>query len=116
MLARPALVAALLALAAAAVPAQSPAPTVPQARPERTLSPRNASYTIKARLDPASRTIRGDEILTWRNTSSRAATTLQFHLYYNAWRNTRSTWMREREPRPRRSGARQPPGGGLGLD
>ena len=96
MLARPALVAALLALAAAAVPAQSPAPAVPQARPERALSPRNASYAITARLDPASRTIRGDEILTWRNPSSRPATTLQFHLYYNAWRNTRSTWMRER--------------------
>ena len=85
-----------LALAAAAVPAQSPAPTVPQARPGRPLSPRTASYAITARLDPASRTIRGDEILTWRNPSSRPATTLQFHLYYNAWRNTRSTWMRER--------------------
>lgn len=60
------------------------------------LSARNASYAITARLDPASRTIRGDEILTWRNTASVPATTLQFHLYYNAWRNTRSSWMRER--------------------
>ena len=59
-------------------------------------SPRNANYAITARLDPRSRTLTGDEILTWRNTSNRAATTLRFHLYYNAWRNTNSTWMRER--------------------
>ena len=59
-------------------------------------SPRNASYAITARLDPKSRTLTGDEILTWRNTSTRAAATLRFHLYYNAWRNTSSTWMRER--------------------
>ena len=44
----------------------------------------------------ARRTIAGDEILTWRNTTARAAATLQFHLYYNAWRDARSTWMRER--------------------
>lgn len=98
MLARPAAVVVLLALAGAAGPAQSPAPIPvgPEARPGRALSPRNASYAITARLDPASRTIRGEEILTWRNPASIPATTLQFHLYYNAWRNTRSTWMRER--------------------
>lgn len=98
MFARPATLLVLLALAGAAGQAPSPAPLapVPQARAERALSPRNATYAITARLDPASRTIRGDEILTWRNTASIPATTLQFHLYYNAWRNTRSSWMRER--------------------
>jgi hypothetical protein len=60
------------------------------------LSPRNASYRIAAKLDPATRTITGDEVITWRNISSTPAATLQFHLYYNAWRNTGSTWMRER--------------------
>lgn len=59
------------------------------------LSPRNANYTIAARLDPATRTISGDERLTWRNPSARPAATLRFHLYYNAWRNDDSTWMRE---------------------
>jgi Peptidase family M1 domain len=59
-------------------------------------SPRNASYTITARLDPESRTLKGEQLLTWRNISTVAATSLRFHLYYNAWRNTRSTWMRER--------------------
>src|SRR5215510_1200267 len=57
-------------------------------------SPRNANYAITARLDPGSRTITGDEILTWRNTSNTAASTLRFHLYYNAWRNSESTWLR----------------------
>ena len=60
------------------------------------LSPRNASYTITARLDPATRTITGSETITWRNITSRPAADLQFHLYWNAWKNTRSTFMRER--------------------
>ena len=74
-------------------PTPQSAPGVPIAAPR---SPRNASYAITARLDPASRTITGDEILTWRNTSSNPTSTLRFHLYFNAWRNTASTWMRER--------------------
>jgi len=59
-------------------------------------SPRNANYTITARLDPATRTITALEVITWRNITSRPATDLQFHLYWNAWKNTRSTFMRER--------------------
>ena len=58
-------------------------------------SPRNASYTIRATLDPATRTITGSETIVWRNLSARAATDLQFHLYWNAWRDARSTFMRE---------------------
>jgi len=49
------------------------------------LSPRNANYTITARLDPAARTITGSETITWRNITSTAATEQQFHLYWNAW-------------------------------
>ena len=59
------------------------------------LSPRNANYTIDARLDPATRTITGSEIITWRNITASPAADLQFHLYWNAWRDTRSTFMRE---------------------
>jgi hypothetical protein len=59
-------------------------------------SPRNASYTITARLDPATRTITGSESITWRNLTAAPATELQFHLYWNAWINTRTTFMRER--------------------
>jgi len=60
------------------------------------LSPRNASYTIAARLDPATRTITGTETIRWRNITGKPAADLQFHLYWNAWRDSRSTFMRER--------------------
>lgn len=59
------------------------------------LAPRNASYTIQARLDPSARTITGTAIVTWRNITHATATELPFHLYWNAWRDPRSTWMRE---------------------
>ena len=61
-----------------------------------TTSPRNANYSINARLDPASRTITGSEIITWRNITTKTVTDLQFHLYWNAWKNDKSTFMRER--------------------
>ena len=59
-------------------------------------SPRNANYTIDARLDPATRTITATEIITWRNVTTGSIDQLQFHLYWNAWKNTRSTFLRER--------------------
>lgn len=55
-------------------------------------TPPIASYQITCRLDPESRTIEGMELLTWRNTTSRPAQTLQFHLYLNGFRNTLSTF------------------------
>ena len=60
------------------------------------LSPRNANYTITARLDPATRTVTGSETIAWRNITTTAATEFQFHLYWNAWKDNRSTFMRER--------------------
>ena len=94
MLARTLAVALLAALSG--VQAQQPgAPPAPStAVPAR--SPRNANYRIAATLDPHTRTIAGNETITWRNITNAPATTLQFHLYYNAWRDARSTWMRER--------------------
>jgi hypothetical protein len=60
-------------------------------------SPRNANYEIAATLDPGSHAIAAWQTLTWRNITSAPTGTLQFHLYYNAWRNSRSTWMRGRQ-------------------
>jgi Peptidase family M1 domain len=60
------------------------------------LSARNASYTITARLDPATRTIAASETIAWRNITHNPAADLQFHLYWNAWKSKRSTFMRER--------------------
>ena len=78
---------ALLVLAAASA---SLAPAAAQP-----LSPRNANYTIDVRLDARARTLSAREQLVWTNVTSVPAHELQFHLYYNAWRNADSTWMRE---------------------
>jgi hypothetical protein len=59
-------------------------------------SQRNANYSIDVSLDTESRMLTGREVLTWRNTSNISTNELRFHLYYNAWKNPRSTWMRER--------------------
>ncbi|MEW5981122.1 MAG: M1 family metallopeptidase [Acidobacteriota bacterium] len=75
-------------------------------------SPRNASYSIDVRLDHASRTLSGRAILTWRNVASVPTSELRFHLYYNAWRNSESTWMRE--ARLRGSSAQAPRPGDWG--
>jgi hypothetical protein len=77
-------------------PPAAPAPDGSTARPDAPRAPRIASYSIDARLDPATRSISATQELTWRNATANAAPTLQFHLYYNAWRNADSTWMRER--------------------
>jgi len=85
-----------LTLALAGVVALSPTTLKGQATTERLapLSPRNASFTIEARLDPAARVISGTGELRWRNDAPIHATELRFHLYWNAWRDDRSTWMR----------------------
>ena len=59
------------------------------------LSPRNANYDIDVRLDAERRALHGRETIRWRNISRRPATELQFHLYWNAWRDLDSTWLRE---------------------
>ena len=70
--------------------------SVGSAQASSALSPRNANYSIDVQLDTSTRTLTGREVLTWRNISGISTSELQFHLYYNAWKNTRSTWMRER--------------------
>ena len=62
-------------------------------------SPRNASYDIDVRLDHAARTLTGHETIQWRNITANSTSELQFHLYWNAWRNLESTWLRERQLR-----------------
>ena len=63
------------------------------------LTPPIASYEISVRLDPEKKTVGGTEIATFTNTTSRAADSLRFHLYLNAFRNTRSTFWREHRGR-----------------
>lgn len=61
--------------------------------PER--SDRVVSCTIKARLDPALKEIRGEMDLVWRNASSKPVDEIYLHLYLNAFRDKDSTFMRE---------------------
>ena len=77
-------------VAAAAASAQTPHAPAP-------LSPRNASYTIDVRLDPEERTLEGRQRVVWRNIQQQPATEMWFHLYWNGWRNDRSTWMLENQ-------------------
>jgi hypothetical protein len=60
-----------------------------------TLPPPVASYQITCRLDTEKKTVEGTEVITWKNTTSHPAATLQLHLYLNAFRNTLSTFWRE---------------------
>jgi hypothetical protein len=66
------------------------------------VSPRNANYSIDARLDASKHTIDGTLVLDWRNTTGIPLSTFPFHLYWNAFRNTRSTSARGDGPRAAR--------------
>jgi hypothetical protein len=71
----------LLALLAATLSAAPPKPV--------------AGYAIQAKLDVQAHTITATETIDWLNDSPDTVPTLQFHLYMNAFKNTRSTFYRE---------------------
>jgi hypothetical protein len=52
-------------------------------------------YKMSARLDPATKTIKGHYTLTWRNHTEESIPDLYFHLYLNAFKNADSTFLRE---------------------
>jgi len=62
---------------------------------KKPMSPRNANYRMNVTLDVEKKQIAGHEILTWQNTSRNTIRELQFHLYMNAFKNNRSTFIRE---------------------
>ncbi|MEP6993002.1 MAG: M1 family metallopeptidase [Acidobacteriota bacterium] len=76
-------VAALLSLLPAALSAATP------------VSPPVVDYAIDVTLDAKEKTLNGQERLLWRNPSGDAVSELRFHLYLNAFKNARSTFMRE---------------------
>lgn len=76
------------------------------------LSPRNASYAISVRLDAEKHQLRGRERVTWRNTSADTVPDARFHLYLNAFANSRSVFMRESAGQHRQFGF---DGGGWGY-
>ena len=52
-------------------------------------------YHIKAKLIPEEKSILGEEELTWLNDSNKYISELQFHIYLNAFKNSRSSFMKE---------------------
>ncbi len=52
-------------------------------------------YKIDAKLDANAKTITGHEVIVWKNHTSDAIPDLQFHLYWNAFKNNHSTAARE---------------------
>jgi hypothetical protein len=60
------------------------------------VSARTASYDIDVTLEPARRIVTGSEVITWRNPGQIAAYSIRLHLYWNAFRNTNSTWLKQR--------------------
>lgn len=72
-----------------------------------TQSDRIVHYTMDVKLDTATNIIGGWEILEWRNTTGRAQQEFPFHLYHNAWKNNRSTYVKESGWHLGRSGMQQ---------
>lgn len=99
------LVALVVALVAAG---GTVAGTVARAQADVPLSPRNANYTIEVILDTEGKTLTARQTVTWRNLQETPTDELWFHLYWNAWRNNHSTWMRENRLSPRRNGRKNP--------
>jgi hypothetical protein len=83
---------ALLSAAAIACPALRGLACA-DALPERAESV--VDYRISATLDAEKKQVQGRERLIWRNPSSDTVADLWFHLYLNAFQNTKSTFMRE---------------------
>lgn len=54
-----------------------------------------ADYTIAVRLDPETHRLHGTEVLRYTNRSPDMIPDVQFHLYLNAFKNEKSTFMRE---------------------
>ena len=52
-------------------------------------------YKIDARLDAKAKTLQGHEVIQWRNHTADTIPDLQFHLYFNAFKNNLSTFFRE---------------------
>jgi hypothetical protein len=99
---------ALLCITAVSAPAFTRVSTFAKATADETagkqspqapanLSQDVASYDIEVTLDPAARTLTGTEVITWRNTGQIPAYSVRLHMYWNAFRNTNSTWLKQRQ-------------------
>ncbi len=83
---------AAFALAATLI-AQDPKAPSPARPPAQ--SARVAAYDMTVQIDPAQRTVQGSQRIRWRNATTAPTQELWFHLYWNAFRDRDSTFMRE---------------------
>ncbi len=68
----------------------------PAPRSSALTAPRKiVDYNIQVELSPKEKLFTGNEILRWTNPSSERVGDLRFHLYWNAFRNDRSTFFKE---------------------
>jgi hypothetical protein len=56
-----------------------------------------ASYRMDVRYDPRTHQLHGRSTISWLNASGEAVPDLQLHLYMNAFRNAKSTYLKESE-------------------
>lgn len=61
------------------------------------LSPRTANYDIQLTLDVVHQQVQAKQILTFNNPSSDTIWYMPFHMYYNAFKNNKSTFLTEAE-------------------
>ncbi|MFO0666971.1 MAG: M1 family metallopeptidase [Polyangiaceae bacterium] len=54
-----------------------------------------ASYTLRVRLDPQTHRLDGSGVIAFRNVSSQPLSSVWVHLYLNAFKNERTTFLRE---------------------
>lgn len=59
------------------------------------LSQQVADYHIDVKLIPEEKTILGNQILSWTNKTDTPVSELRFHLYLNAFKNNRTSFMKE---------------------
>lgn len=90
----PALRSRLLFAAAALVVAASPLDASASKRRDRP-APSRVDYVIDAHVDTDAMRIEGKERIVWTNRTESAASELWFHLYWNAFANSRSTHLEE---------------------
>lgn len=77
-----------------AAPAGQAAVIIPPAPvPGSVLSSRTTSYDMALQLDPVARKLKGEQRITWINRSPEPIQEVQLHLYWNAFKNDRSSFF-----------------------
>ncbi len=64
---------------------------------QNALSPRIASYDIQVELDADKKMLYGKQTLYWKNPSTDTIHELRYHLYHNAFKNSKTTFMKNQE-------------------